>query len=364
MADEDPDDGDLAELFREFARAAGHRAPLYRRLSEAIADDRATARLLLHAPADQRLPVLLFACVHWILLREPHHELRRWYPNLAPDHDTGPDRGDPYPAFREFCARNESRLADLLATRSTQTNEIGRCALFLPMMAEVADDRGPLAVLDVGASAGLNLLLDRCHYRYVPDDGRHPPITVGEPAPVELVCGTRGPVPVPNEMPTIADRIGLDRTPIDPTDPDAAAWLQACVWPDQADRFERLGTALAMAAEHPPPVVPGDAVADLAATIDRLDPDAHLVVTDSWALNYLTADERLAFLEALDLAGSTRDLSWCALESPAITPELPWPHEPAEPELTHLLRADWHAGRRTVSHLGTAHPHGYWLHWR
>lgn len=375
MADRDPDDGDLAELFRESARAAGHRAPLYRRLGEAIADDPATARLLLHAPADQRVPVLLYACVHWILLREPHHELRRWYPNLAPDEGADgsdrvdpawvdPARGDPYPAFREFCARNEARLAGMLATRSTQTNEIGRCALFLPMLAAVAEQRGPLALLDVGASAGLNLLFDRYHYRYVADDAPPTPTTVGDPGPVELVCSTRGPVPVPRQLPIVADRLGLDRAPIDPTDRDAAAWLQACVWPDQADRFARLGAALAIAADDPPRVAIGDAVTDLAATADRLDPAAHLVVTDSWALNYLTATERLAFLDALDAVGATRDLSWCALESPAITPELPWPEGLARPELTHLLRGDWLGGRRVVSHLGTAHPHGYWLHWR
>lgn len=352
-------DAELAHRFRESARGAGRRAPLYRRYGEAIADDPEIGRLLLHAPVDQRMPVLLYACVHWILLREPEHDLRRWYPNLAAPHP-GPG-GDPYPAFREFCLRHRDRLAELLATRSTQTNEIGRCALLVPMLAEIARREGPLAHLDVGASAGLNLLLDRYRYEYGNDDGERR--RVGPESSVAITCGTRGAVPVPATLPAVVDRIGLDRDPIDPTDEAAADWLRACVWPDQADRFARLDAALTLAAADPPDVVRGDAVADLATVAARLDPDAHLVVTDSWVLNYLDAGKRRAFVDALEQLASTRDLTWCAVESPTLTAELPWPPAVPEPDLTHLLRVDWRDDRRSVTHLATAHPHGYWLHW-
>ncbi len=365
------DDEELARRFRESARGAGRRAPLYRRFGEAIADDPETARLLLHAPADQRMPVLLYACVHWILLREPGHELRRWYPNLTVRRAEKPPGGDPYPAFREFCARNEERLAGLLAERTTQTNEVGRCALFLPVLAEVAAGDRPIAHLDVGASAGLNLLLDRYRYRYEPDDGTGETHTVGGPSTiggstVELVCGTRGDVPLPRAVPPIADRIGLDQSPIDVTRTADADWLRACVWPDQADRFDRLDRALAVASVDPPPIVRGDLVDDLRATVARLDPDAHLVVTASWVLNYLDAERRRAFVDTLDAVAADRDLTWCAAESPMLTAELPWPAGVADHDrahLTHLLRVDWRAGHRTVAHLAVAHPHGYWLHW-
>lgn len=359
-------DAELAELFLESARGAGRRAPLYHRLATALADDPATARLLLHAPPDQRLPVLLYACVQWILLREPGHALGRWYPNLADGHPDGPATGDPYPAFRRFCHDHAGRLAEMLATRTTQTNEIGRCALFLPVLAAIAAERGPLALLDVGASAGLNLLLDRYRYRYEDEQGdEHVVADSAGPveAVVELRCGIRGPVPLPVAVPPIADRIGLDRAPIDITDPEQADWLRACVWPDQADRFERLGASLAIAAAEPPPLVTGDAVADLASTADRLDPSNHLVVIDSWVLNYLGADARRGIVEALDELSMSRDLTWCALESPALTAELPWPEPVIGPHLTHLLRTDWYHGERHVEHLATAHPHGYWLHW-
>jgi hypothetical protein len=356
-------------MFRLFAATTASRAPLYSHLSAAIADDPATARVLLHAPPTQRLPVLLFACVHWLLITEPQHRLRRFYPNLA-DRSDGTDRtdgadpvdiADLWPEFRRFVAENEPRIAGLLATRSTQTNEVGRCATFVPALAELAEEVGALAHLDVGASAGLNLLLDRYHYRYGRDDGST--VDVGGPSAVVIECATRGPVPLPRSLPPIIDRVGLDRSPVDIDDPQATTWLQACVWPDQADRFERLGAALGMARSAPPPIVTGDAIDHLVGTAERLDPAGHLVVTNSWVLNYLDEDRRREYVGQLDRLGTTRDLTWCFAESPLETSGLPYPDDIHRPDRTHLLRVDWRGGRRTVRHLAAAHPHGFWLHW-
>ena len=196
-----------------------------------IADDPATSRLLLHAPEQQQLPVLLFACVHWLLLNEPDQPLARYYPNLTADVDTTDRR---IRRSASSAPRTKQRLAGLLGTRSTQTNEVGRCATILPLLGLVADEVGPLALVDVGSSGGLTLLFDRYECRYEPGG------TVGGPSPVVLECGTRGDVPVPERYPVVGARIGLDRSPIDLTDPDASRWLEACVWPDQADRFHRL----------------------------------------------------------------------------------------------------------------------------
>ena len=345
---------DLATMFHQFALSTQTRAPLYARLSESIAGDPGTARLLLHAPHRQRMPVLLFAAVHALLLDDPDADLRRHYPNLT----DAPDDGDPYPAFRSYCEQHEPQLAGLLANRNTQTNEVGRCALFLPALAHLADKCGPLALVDVGTSAGLNLLLDRYAYVYEPGGA------VGGPSPVELVCGARGPVPVPATLPPVVDRVGLDQAPIDITDPAEARWLEACVWPDQADRFDRLRAAIEVAQHDPPAIVRGDAIQDLAGTIDSRTGGGHPVVMNSWVLSYLTTDEREAYVAALDEVGARRDLSWIALEAPAQTPGLPWSVQDEGSERTVLLHATWRDGRRDVGWLADAHPHGFWLHWR
>jgi hypothetical protein len=342
-----------ARMFAQFASTVETRAPLYGRLAMALADAPDVAGLLLQAPLTQRQPVLLLASVHELLLQPggADSELARYYPNLT----AAPDPGDPMPAFRRFCAARADELHELLATRSTQTNEIGRCALLLPVFGVLAAEMGPLAHLDVGTSAGLNLLLHSYHYRYQPGG------EVGPDSPVELTCGTRGAVPVPAELPPVAARRGLDRAPIDPTDPVQRRWLEACVWPDQVDRFVRLRAALEMAAASPPRIVTGDAVEDTPAHVRALAAAGHPVVTNTWVLNYLTGDERTQYLEALEALGHQLDLSWTFAESPALVPELPVPAN--DSALTTLVLVRWRDGRRTVQHLGTAHPHGYWLHW-
>jgi hypothetical protein len=339
-----------AELFAEFARTATPRAPLYAAMAEGIARDAELAALLLHAPPRQRQPVLFFAAVHHLLL------LGRDDLGLAAHYATltaAPDHADPLPALRRFCARHHDELAALLATRSTQTNEIGRCCLLLPAFGLLAAEVGALAHLDVGTSAGLNLLLDRYAYVYEPGG------SVGGPSSVTLTCGTRGAPPLPASMPLIAERRGLDRCPVDPGDAQQARWLEACVWPDQADRFERLRAALAMARTAALEVVTGDAVADTAALVRAAG--AHPVVTNTWVLNYLSADERRAYLEALDSCGRERDLSWVFVESPVLVPELPVADTRDTTSALVLVR--WRGGRRTVDHLARCHPHGYWLHW-
>ena len=368
----DPDE--LAARFRAFASDARARAPLYGHLAEQIADDPATGRLLLHAPEEQRLPVLLFACVHWLLLDEPGQALARHYPNLNPNlvstsRGTSPTHAshgetstvettDPFPEFRQFCLRHEPHLATLLATRSTQTNEVGRCATLVPVIDVVAREIGPVAIVDVGSSAGLNLLFDRYAYRYDPGG------SLGEPSPVVLPCGTRGAVPIPDRFPSIAARIGLDRSPIDLADHDAARWLEACVWPDQADRFHRLHAAIGLAQIDPPAVRAGDAVDDLAATIALVAEAAHPVVLNTWVLNYLSETQRRAYVDQLDRLGASSDLSWIYAEMPSLVSGIPVPDDPDRVHRTVVTLVRWRDGIRTVEHVADAHPHGWWIHWR
>lgn len=337
-------------MFAEFARTASPRAPLYERLAAGVAADPTLAGLLLHAPPGQRQPVLFFASIHDLLLRgHGDGTLAAHYPSLT----DAPNADDPMPALRTFCYEQHDDVVELLATRSTQTNEIGRCALLLPAFGMLATEVGALSHLDVGTSAGLNLLLDRYRYTYEPGGD------IGPASPVELTCGTTGDVPIPTTMPTIVERRGLDRCPVDVRDPEATRWLEACVWPDQTDRFHRLRAALAIASSEDLDVRTGDAVVDTPALLDAST--AHPVVTNTWVLNYLSSDERRAYLDMLDSWGRARDLSWVFAESPVLVPELPVADD--RQTLTALVMVRWRDGRRTVQHLASCHPHGYWMRW-
>ena len=156
---------------------------------------------------------------------------------------------------------------------------------------------------------------------------------------------------------------GIDSTPVALDDDAATRWLEACVWPDQTDRFDRLRAAIEIARAAPPDVRVGDAVADLAANVRQLAARGHPVVTNTWVLNYLTPRQRRAYVAELDALGAELDLSWTYLESPFLTPELPGPATTDSVDRTVLVLVRWRSGRRTVEHLADTHPHGYWMHW-
>ncbi len=344
---------ELADRFRDFAASAAPRAPLYARLSAAIAHDPDLLALLQAAPEEQQIPVLLFAAVHYSMLTHPDVALAAHYPNLAGT----PSTGDPFPDFRRVALERASEVEVLVASRNTQTNEVGRCVQFVPALALIERTQGPLAMIDVGASAGLNLLLPHYRYEYLPGG------TVGDESTVHLRCATRGEPPVPARLPVIAAAAGLDMSPIDVHDADAVRWLEACVWPDQLDRFQRLVAAIEIARRHTPDVRRGDAVEDLGALVDELGALGHPVVTNSWVLNYLNSDAQQRYVDALDAIGRSRDLSWVIAESPAQTPALPVPTSPEPEDITVLSAVTWRAGERSVHRLATTHPHGFWLHW-
>lgn len=363
--------GVLAHHFAEFASHTAQALPLYRHLAGATAKDREVVGRLLLAHPDQRIPVLLFAAVHDVLLAGGDDPLAAWYASVTdPPRPVGDGDDDPWPHFRRLALEHPG-VAERLATGATQTNEVGRCALLLPALAEIATTAPgaapgggrPLGLVDIGASAGLNLLLDRYGYRYEPSGPALNPLS-----PLQLECILRGPhpAPIPQDVPTIATAMGIDLDPVDLSDRDRARWLVACQWPDQPERIARARTAMALAHGNPPRVVAGDAVDDLAPLVEAVGDFALPVVTATWVLCYLPSDRREALLGELDRLGRARDLTFVFAEQPAQVPGIDVPPRPdgqADGLPTALVRLDWRDGARTATRLADTHPHGAWLEW-
>jgi hypothetical protein len=343
---------ELERRFDEFARAFEIGAPLYGRLAARVAREPRVLDLMSVAPETQRIPVLLFAAAHHLLLAEPDHPLADHYPNLARQEATG-DAGD---LFVDFVLSRGASVRKLLASRSTQTNEIRRCNWFLFPFVMLHRELGSLSRVDVGSSAGLTLLAPQISYDLNPG-GR-----IGLPDALTIGCDVRGEPPMPKQMPDVAWSIGIDASPIDVHDDDEVRWLEACVWPDQVDRFERLRTAVSLARSHGVVVEKGDAVDSVTGAVDRARTHGHPVVTTSWVLNYLTPARRSEFVDTLDRIGSRADLSWIIAESPKETPELPG-HAGSDEAITVISLVTWRDGRRSVRRLATTHPHGHWVHW-
>lgn len=342
----------IGDQLRHWAERASDERPLYAAIAGAVANDPDVLALYDEVPEpDDRIPVLLFAAIHHELLGGDPHPLRDWFPSVVTDARTD----DPTAAVTDFCRTRTEQLRAVFRSRSVQTNEVGRCAILLPVLDGLGDEHGPLAILEVGTSAGLLLHLDRYRYRYGPHE-------VNGPSDVVLTCEPRGDAPLPTAVPTIAWRAGLDHSPVDVHSDTDVAWLRACVWTEETDRLRRLDAALDVARTHTARIVTGDAVDDLTPLVVEADEHGHPVVIDVWVLNYLPAARRRAFVSRLDALGRERDLSWIFVEAPTWTPGLPHP-DPSIPE-TCLTIATWRRGERDVRRLAIAHPHGRWLQWQ
>jgi hypothetical protein len=369
-------DEPLADHFRAFATLAERDGgTVYPAICRSVADDDEVLSLLDHAPLAQRRPLLLLAAVHDLLLAGADHPLAAHYDTVASV------RGIPFhrPAsdvaadFADFCRLHRGELERLVETRTTQTNEVGRCTSLLPALCHVAagsPDSGPLSLLDLGSSAGLNLLFDDYGYTYRQQDGGRT-MTAGPPgATVAFECQARGDVGnlPPLGLPAMATRVGLDLSPIDPRSEDQARWLLACQWPENPARFGRLRGALAnvRASDHPPRLERGDMVDDVGRIAATMEGSGPLVVFHSWVAAYLDEMRQrdlVAAVAALDRPGRPVHYLYC--EAPVETPGLPTPPSPITREGPDLSTALVHLapGGAEPVRLADTHPHGYWIRW-
>jgi hypothetical protein len=307
-----------AENYRVFGREARGRSPAYETLAAAVAGDGLILEFLDTLPPPKRQPNLLFAAARY----------------LGTPSDIG--------ALRTLVRRDAAGLSRVMLARRTQTNEPARCATLLPALAALP---GPLALIEVGASAGLTLLFDRYSYDY---DGHQ--IAGSDPDAPTLRCAISGPAPLPDRVPAIAWRAGLDLNPLDVTREDDVRWLACLVWPGESGRQDRLAAAIASARRDPPPVQRGDLLTDLPALAAQAPAEATLVIYHSAVLAYVAAEDRERF------ARTVRGLAaaWLSNEAPGVVPGLPFT---AFRENTFVL------GRDGRTPLAFADGHGTWLHW-
>jgi hypothetical protein len=305
----------LRRLFRFFgATQVAGRSPVYAALSEGVASDDSLLALLLDTPEEQRRPSLLLAAVNLLLASGGGAELAAYYPIHGGQRAVD---GQLVPAFSAFCGRHRDALARLLSQRSTQTNEIRRCvALRLGVDHVHRHWPGPLALVEVGASAGLNLLFDHYDYRL---DGEA--TGAGGASSVAVSCEIRGSsgAELLRPAPTITRRLGIDRHPIDVSEPDARAWLEAFIWPEHVGELATLRGAIELASSAAAGnVVAGDATTDTARILTELPGREPVVVFTASLLSYLTTGARDAFVAQLQEAARHRPVAWVFTEAPGL----------------------------------------------
>jgi hypothetical protein len=351
----DPRD-DFADMWAWFATHCHDYSPLYERIAAAVADDPELLVWIRSAPPDAHLPPALLAAVHYLLLESPDHPLAAVY--------AGRSDADPAPLFLQLCRDRDEDVMRLLTTRRIQTNDCGRSAVIAPgltwLAARIAT---PMALVDVGASAGLNLLCDRYRIDYGPAGATGP-----RDSTVQIACRVAGgQPPIAAALPPLASRIGIDRAPIDLSQPDDARWLLACVWPDTG-RLERTAASIRLAQGDPPLVIAGDGNDALPGVLSRLPAGTAAVIVTTWALAYFGLDDRERFVQLLEAESQTRTIAWLSAEGLGTVAALA--EHPAAADVNAAAGADvlgaaiFEGGAARWDLLALVQEHGAWIDWR
>ena len=311
---------DVVDQYTRFAEEARAESPCFTGWALGVAGDPEVLAWVETLPGIKKQPNLVFAAAR-----------RHGVP--APG---------PYAGLREALLGDDGSIRATVLDRSTQTNEVGRLATLLPALGAFP---GPLALVEAGASAGLNLFPDRWGYAWTPGH------ELG-PAP-RLRCAVTGPAPLPSALPEVAWRGGVDLHPLSVTDPDDVAWLELLVWPEQEDRRRTLRHAVEVARADPPRLVRGDLLEEMPALVAEAAAHGTVVVFHSAVAAYLDAADRTRMRELMTGLVADRACHWVSNESPSVFPELAHPDPPPH---RFQLTVD---GRP----VGFAQGHGHELRW-
>lgn len=321
-------------------------SPVYAAISRSIGDDEALKSLCDERKPHQPPANLLFAAVHFLLLDGRTDPLAQFYPHLGGREDADPEAA--FPIFRDFCLRHETEIRTLIAARVTNTNEVRRSVYLMPLLHDAWREAGkPLHLVEMGPSAGLNLVLDRYGYRYHTPEGAA--IQVGDTrASLVLDAEWRGRLR-DISIPPVARRIGLELNPVDLARADDRRWLKALLWPGRTERFHRLDAALALAVHNPPEIRSGSAIVTLEAAIQEAAQDTVPVVMHSVVMYQFAPELHEAFARIMERTSRQRlvmEVS-CEYDGKGF-PMVITRHE---------------SGVAHPSHVGEAHQHGEWLSW-
>ncbi|AJD89819.1 hypothetical protein JMA_05020 [Jeotgalibacillus malaysiensis] len=333
----------LSHAFKQFAiEQCEGSSPFYKALSLNIAEDSEILDICQDAKEGQPVPNLLFGAVQYLLTKEPHHVLRAFYPSLTEKPETGQS---PFPAFKEFVLTHHEQIRNLLKTRRVQTNEVRRCAYLYPVFVSLYREvKKPLSLIEIGTSAGLQLLWDQYAYSYGDT------LYGNQSSMLTLSSKVRnGRLPALSEsMPPINRRVGVDLNISDLTNEDDRLWLKALIWPEHHDRRENFDQASMILRNDPPELVEGNGVTLLPELAEKMSEKSLLCIFHTHVANQMPAHVREDLMEKVESLGEVRDTAHIFNN---IT--------------DGKLRVDLYVNGRCTRHvIGDTDGHGRWFEWR
>ncbi|MBY6038032.1 DUF2332 domain-containing protein [Fictibacillus nanhaiensis] len=295
----------LSQRFENFAtfECAGS-SQLYEFLSLKVAQDNDLLYLCTKARDGQPAPNLLFGSVHHLLLSGKQHELSDYFPSLTkqPKKIT-----DSFESFKNFCEMYQDEIILLLQTKLVQTNEVRRCGYLYPCFSYIYSRiHKPLALIEIGTSAGLQLFWDR--YRYSYNTGKLYGNHLSDVLIKSEIKGMDEPYLL-TESPPVSHRFGLDLHINDVTDPEDAGWLNALIWPEHHERRELFQNAARYVNKEEVTFIEGDGVSLFPQIIDQISKDSMICVFHTHVANQIPEDIKHQLQENIKKIGQTRDIA-------------------------------------------------------
>ncbi|WP_036781503.1 DUF2332 domain-containing protein [Pontibacillus chungwhensis] len=294
----------LSKRFEDFAeQECDGSSPLYAHLSRQVSQDERVLELASHASEGQPVPNLLFGAVHYLLFKGKEHELKHFYPSIVENPNPVENV---YPLFHQFCSENHQAIIEILKGRRVQTNEVRRCAYLYPVFCEIYKRAAtPLSIIEIGTSAGLQLLFDEYAYSY--GDGEW----VGsEDAKVHLTAEVRdGSKPfVFKTSPPVVSKVGIDVNLSDITKEDERLWLKALIWPEHEERRRLFEGAAQQLNENPPPMIEGDGITLITEKARMAPLNSALCIYHTHVANQLPETKKAELLKRIREIGADRDV--------------------------------------------------------
>ena len=335
----------MANQFRWFAKVKSRNSsPFYESLSLKIAEDKELLSSL--TCANEPVPNILFGAVHFLLLKGVQSKLAAFYPSLLLK---TPLKKDPYPFFRSFFFDNKAEIQEIISSKLVQTNEIQRCSYLYPAFCLISSmvPEKKLTLVEIGASAGLNLIFDHYSYNYGGKNYYGDQLSTIQIN--SLLKGGKFP-DLSQKLSSIRCRIGIDLNPIHYRDSEAILWLRALVWPEHTERANLLLKALEVVKNYPIKLIKGDAVKILPELLSQIPHHTVPCIFHTLTINQFSEKKKGDLFTTIKDYSLRRTLFHISCEWQGAN----------YPELELIMHKD---GIKTKRLLAYCDLHGRWIEW-
>lgn len=295
----------ISNRFTTFAtRECKGSSILYEHLSENIAADDELLQLASYVRQGQPAPNLFFGAVHYLLLKGKSHELRDYYDSIV---NNPRDAVTAFPYFRDFCLKYQHEIIQIVENKLVQTNEVRRCSYLYPAFCYIYEKtKRPLALIEIGTSAGLQLLWDKYCYSYNSDEEVYGE-ALSELRIVSEMQGARPPF-ILKQSPPVSTRIGVDLHINDLNNPDDYLWLKSLIWSEHTERIANFERASRCFKKQSLELIEGDGVKLLTEIALKIPQDSVLCVFHTHVANQIPNKDKYDLIERIKRLGEERDI--------------------------------------------------------